>query len=311
MKTAKTVSNRPINGIRDNVGIGYVIVPSNVDKKQYIESCYRKGSLSIALENGGVIDNVLITKSALNEIEFPETFNTLGTILIWIKQPRKNQPIVIGCISKTNEFVNFSKNKSALRRATKDFVSEVLVDAEKGCIVINSNSSVRGGGDIYILSTNKDKTSKLNIIVSSDINVSSKNFTVTNSGKFLIVVKNINEDNKIAQISYEKGVGFTYIDEFGTKAYFAEDIQFIPASKFKVGQGAESAMLTNTFKSILEDVTDILSRLASTCAKITCPDSMGGTGIPNNAADFTTIASDLDQMKEKYDTFLSQINYTD
>lgn len=310
--TKKYTSNRPIGGIKDNAGIGYVIIPRDNDKKQYIEHCFRTGTVSIVLENGGVIDNVLITKNALNEIDFPVSYKAKGSQLIWINQPRKNQPIAIGCISKTNEFVNFNKNKSSLRRSTKNFVSELLVDAENGVVVITSNSSIEGGGDIYIISTNKNKTSKMVLRVSGEINIASTDFFIENSKQIKFTIKDKDVDDEVTELFYEKGKGFSYKDEFGNEHYMNSDnIQFKPNKKFNLGDGNEPMMLSDTFKSIFNDFTDALSKLASQCAIITCPDSMGGTGVPNNASQFTQISSDLNQLKEKYKNFQSQQSFLD
>lgn len=308
----KYKSTRPTSGTKDSAGIGYVIIPAGVDKRKFIDHCFRTGTISLLLENGGVIDEVLISKSVLNEIEFPERFNTKGSLLIWINQPRKLRPIVIGSLSKTNEFVNFNKNKNSLRKSTKNFVGEVLVDAQNGSIIITSNSSIEGGGDIYIISTNKKKNSRFKIQVSGSIDVETPDFTVTSSNKISLVIKNKDEDDTITKIEYEKGIGLSYIDEFGNECSInSNGVNISPSSKFSIGSGEESIMLGDSFKSILEDLTDMLSKLASTCAKIQVGTSMGPSTVPTNAADLTQISQDINDVKKKYPDFLSQISFTD
>lgn len=305
-------STRPASGIKDAAGIGYVIIPAGTDKRKFIDHCFRTGTISLLLENGGVIDNVLVSKSALNEIEFPEKFNTKGSLLIWINQPKKLIPIVIGSLSKTNEFVNFNANKSSLKRSTKNFVSEVLVDAQNGSIIITSNSSIEGGGDIYIISTNKKKNSKFKIQVSGSVEVETPNFITTASNKISLIVKNKDEDDTITKIEYEKGIGFSYSDEFGNEwSVNSDGFNISPSSKFSIGAGDESIMLGNSFKSILEDLTDMISKLASTCAEIQVGTSMGPSTVPTNAADLNQISQDIDSIKKKYPDFLSQIGFTE
>lgn len=306
------VSTQPAPGYRDSAGIGYVIIPSDVDRRRFITQCYRKGTISLLLENGGVLDNVLITKEALKLIDFPEKANTKGSLLVWINQPKKQLPIVIGSLSKTNEFVNFGKNKGSLARYTTNFVSEVLVDADNGTIVITSNSSIEGGGDIYIVSTNKNKTSKLNIQVSGRVDVVTPEFTLTNSKKVSLIIKDKSIDEDITEITYEKGVGLNYKDEFGNEIIANSDgINHSPSSKFTVGEGSESAVLGDTFKEIFEQLTDSITQLASACAKITVNTSMGPSTTPTNATEIVQISSDISNLKKKYSDFLSQINFTD
>lgn len=308
----KYTSTRPASGIKDAAGIGYITIPAGIDKRKFINHCFRTGTISLLLENGGVIDDVLISKSALNEIEFPEKFNKKGSLLIWINQPRKLRPIVIGSLSKTNEFVNFNANKSSLKRATKNFVSEVLVDAQNGSIVITSNSSIEGGGDIYIISTNKKKNSKFKIQVSGSIEVETPDFITTASNKISFVVKNKDEDDTITKIEYEKGVGLSYADEFGNECSAnSGGFNISPSSKFSIGSGEESIMLGDSFKSIFDDLTDMISKLASTCAKIQVGTSMGPSTVPTNATDLTQISQDINDIKKKYPDFLSQTSFTE
>lgn len=293
----KYVSTRGIGGIRDAAGTGYVVIPKDQDIKKFTEYCFRTGTVSLLLENGGVLNNVIISKAALNDIDFPVSFDTLGSQLIWINQPRKNQPIAIGSISKTNEFVNFNKNKSSLRRATNGFVSELLVDAEKGCVIINANSSSESGGDIYIISTNKNKNSKLNVVVSGTINVRSQEFNIESSKKFIFTIKDKNVDNKITELYYEKEKGFSYKDEFGNEAYLDDkNIQFIPKNTFNIGKGKEPIPLGDT----LGDFLDTFIKLVS-AAQVTTV--MGPMPLLNAAV--------IAQMSKIIDSFKSRISNTD
>ena len=297
MKMKKYITTRPVGGIRDNAGTGFVVIPKDQDINSFIESCFRTGSISLLLENGGVINNVLLSKKEIGEIEFPDSYDSFGSQLVWINLPKKNQPIVIGSISKTNEFTSFSKNKSSLRRVTKGFVNEIVVDSEKGCIIINSNSSKETGGDIYIISTNKEKNSSLNIIVSGDINIRSKNTIIENSKKTSFIIKDKNIDENITEISYEKTIGFSYRDEFKNEAYLNNDnIQFKPNSKFNIGGGREPITLANSLGDLLDEfITQVSIATVTTL--------MGPMPLLN--------ASAISALKNKINTIKSKLSNTD
>lgn len=245
----RSVSTRQ-NGARDYCGIGNVIIPRDKDKTKYIESCYRKGTISIVLENGGIVDNVIISKSSIKDLQFPDNYTTLGSQVIWINKPKQNQPLVIGIFSKNNDFINTTQDKDELRKASSKGVYEVIVDSSKGIVIVNSSSTLESGGDIYIISTNKTKTSKLSIKVSGSVSVDTPEFNITNSKKLSLTVIDKTIDENITSIEYEKGVGFTYKDEFGNEVILNKDvIQFKPISKLNIGDGAEPLVLGNTLKS--------------------------------------------------------------
>jgi hypothetical protein len=77
--------NGPISSSQFYVGVqyGYIILPSDVDRTTFIEQCYRWERVSILIERGaGVIHECYITRSALKEIEFPDSTEKLGSC-IW------------------------------------------------------------------------------------------------------------------------------------------------------------------------------------------------------------------------------------
>ena len=55
----KYISTRSSSGVKDNVGVGFVAIPGGVNKKKFIDRCYRTGTISLLLENGGLIDDVI------------------------------------------------------------------------------------------------------------------------------------------------------------------------------------------------------------------------------------------------------------
>lgn len=308
MNNKKSVSNKSLGGRRDSAGIGYVIIPRDKDKKSYVQHCLRTGTISLILENGGIIDNVLITKSALNLIDFPEDYDSLGSMLVWINQPRKLQPIVIGLLSKADEFIDFNKETTGFKRANKNYVGNVLVDANKGVVIINSSSTTETNGDIYIFSYNKNKDSKLKVRVSGSVEVDSQYFNLTNSKKLTLTIKDEEIDKKVTSISYEKTKGFTYKDEFDNEMNFKEDLMEIkPNKSFHIGDGNEPMMLSETFKGIFEDFTDIMSDFSKAVAALTVTITSPGnpSTVPVNVTSFIEITAKLKAIKLKYKNFQS------
>ena len=304
----KYVSTKPISGSRDSAGVGYVTIPEDQITSKYIQHCYRTGTISIALENGGVIDKVIITKSALKDIEFPDSYLGLGTQVFWVNQPRKNIPIVVGCLSKTNELVNYGKDKSTLSKSTIKGVAEISVDSENRVVMINSTSFSEKGGDIYLIASNNTRKSKINIKAVGSVNIESDNFTITNTEKLSFTIKNAGIDDKITQISYEKGGGFSYKDEFGNEFYLNDsNIQFKPSSKFNIGEGKEPLLLGQTTQTELNKDSSIIKEILEV---LKTPILEPGNGNPSAfQAALLNALSNLPT--SNYSDILSQISNTD
>ena len=114
----KTVSTRGISK-RNSAGIGYITLPLDTDRAAYIRSVYRKGAISVTLDEGGTIDDVLITKEAIDKLTFPKSSRELGSLVFWVNIPKKNQPIIVGTLNKANELVNLNENEFSFRRDSK------------------------------------------------------------------------------------------------------------------------------------------------------------------------------------------------
>lgn len=302
------VSTRP-NGVRDYCGIGNAIIPKDKDRDKYIEQCFRRGTVSIVLENGGVIDNVQISKSAIKDLDFPDTYKGLGSQVVWINKPRQNQPIIIGIFNKNNEFVNINEKKDSLRKSSSKGVNEVIVDSNNGIIVVNSSSFVESGGDIYIISTNKKKSSKMSIKVSGSIPIETTDFSVTSANKTSFIIKDATKDDKVTSIIYEKNIGFSYKDEFGNEIYLNKDnIQFKPiGGKFNIGEGTEPMILGSTFQEQVNKDSEIIKVFLQV---LQTPITEPGNGAPS-AFQATLLAALKILQTSDYSNILSKVSNTD
>lgn len=306
-----TLTTRSL-GHRHNAGIGYIYIPSDKDPIKFIEKCFRSGTVSIILENGGLVDNVLVSKSIFNELDFPKKSSELGSMVCWVNKPENNQPIVIASLFKSNELPNLSNGRGSLKKSSISGFAEVSVDAITGNITIISKGNTDKGGDINIINTNKSKSSKLNINVSGDININSNNFQLTNSKKIELIIKDKLVDNNVTSIYYEKTVGFGYIDEFGNQVYINKDnIQLFPNKILNIGSGAEPIPLANTLSDILEKLVDLCSNIADEVSTLKVSTAMGPSSIPINASKLSTISSSLSDLKNQFINFKSKISNTD
>ncbi len=307
----KTVTTKSI-GVRESAGIGYIIIPQDKDIANYVKYCFTSGSVSIALENGGIINNVTITKSALKDIDFPEEKTKLGSMVVWLNRPKTNTPIIVGVITKNNEIVLYDKDTISLKGKSKTGSAEVVVDKKNNNVIINANSLIDEGGNIYIVSNNKAKSSKISISISDLLELICKNASLQVKEKFEIVIKNAELNKLFTKLGYENGVGFSYVDEFQNIIEMNEDnIHFDPNKLFNIGDGNEPITLANTLDDLLGQFIDIVNSFSQEVSKLTVTTAMGPSGAPINLAEFTKVASDLLALKEQFVNFKSKKSFTD
>lgn len=230
MAKRRYVSTRGVPGKRNLAGIGYVVLPLDTDRDAYIREVYRKGSMSVTLDDGGVIDDVLITKEAIGKLQFPNSSTELGSIVFWVNIPKRNQPVIVGTISKNNEFINLNENEFSFKRESKFGFVEVSGNGKNADInfIVNHNQS---RGKINIIASNKAGTAQVNVNVKGDVNVyTSNDINISAEESFNLTV---GDDETIAVINYRKNEGFQYLDEFNNEINISEGEVVIKTSSGK------------------------------------------------------------------------------
>lgn len=214
----RQISQRSVGGRRNPVGIGYVAIPKDIDRDLYVENCFRNGYIAIQTDWGEFFDKVKIDKVAIQNITFPLDSNNLGSLVVWVNYPKHNQPIIVGVISKNDEFLNIVEHQFLLSKESGGTIVEISGDADQGIIFVNINEKSSGG--IFTLNVrNQEGSAKINLHVDGDFNIEAgKKITLFLKDEIDLIVKDpINDPDKETIISYKRGVGFSYKDEFNRR----------------------------------------------------------------------------------------------
>lgn len=257
MAEKKYVSTRPV-GTRNSAGIGYIILPTDKDRDKYIESCYNTGTISVMLEDGGMVDYVSISNHVLNYLEFPKTSEQLGSMLFWVNIPKKNIPVIVAVINKNDEIISIGEHQIIQSKDHKDGYIEISGNAKDGLLNITAKGKKSDKGVLNISVTNVDDTAELNLLVRGTSNIKTigdTNLEVTNKIKIRIFDPDV--DDKETVWYYEKGKGFSYKDEFDNEIEINSDgkINIKPSKQFNLFSGKEPLVKGDTLKSELDKLS--------------------------------------------------------
>lgn len=280
-------------GERYTAGVGYLIVPNDLDRDTYVRYCFNTNTISIALENGGILNNVQCTKSVIQQLEFPLTSKEIGNQVVWVDQEALGYPVIVGVLLRADQVTDLSEHQTSHRRVTENGSSEILVDGKNPFIIINSDSLKDSGGDIYIVSKNTGQTSKININSSGEINLSSQNIQASISNELNVVIRDSLQDDKITTINYTKGKGFNYLDEFDNQIEVIDGKINIVSDNINIGgdNASESILLGDTTVSMIDKILEILGRTQTT--------TLIGPQPLLTAAEFTALRAQLETLKSK------------
>lgn len=309
-------------------GIGYIVVPNNEDRDEYVKRCYRNHTVDIIPGmNYSKTFNIPITIEALERVSFPERTEDLGSTIVWVREDFQNRPVVIGVIKDGSEASQMSSNQRQIIQEYGNQIAQIFFDAKKSLINVHAVGNAGIPAVVNIKSTGSTED-EVNIESNGYFNSNSRveRHTITeryelvlNNGKKDIYKLEINDRKlnivdqwgnsiTLTELSNEITDSFGrtiildkdnahYKDSFENEIILNKDNVKVLCKKFNVGQGKEQMVLGNTLKSLME-------RLIGAIQSIKVPTPNGISGNPINTAQFSAIKSELD-------SFLSKLSNTD
>jgi hypothetical protein len=288
-------------------GVGFIIIPKNVDMDEYKADVYRTGRVSIAGGYGyGDFHNVLVDREVLQRIKFPDRPGMNGSAVVWLNIPKHNEPVIVACLKYEDEYHSIGEQRVRFTRGMNDNLVDLDLDGKTGKITITATAlSKDTASEVEVVLNSKNNDSKFKLRVNGDVLINASGRIVNISDKTIetavckldgtVVARTVLNGNK------EEGTDrFLYEDEFNNSIHINEDniqIKADDSSKINFGEGGEPLVKGNTIKGHLEEIVDALGRL-------TVPTAFGPSGTPINISEFIAV-------KEKFDSFLSQLTNTD
>lgn len=259
-------------------GVGFVVVPSDVNREQYIIDCYRTNTLTINGGKGyGYFSAVHTDVNVMQQISFPIDSENRGTAVIWIKDAISQLPVIVGALRKQNEYYSLAENQYRLKRNNieKTRVVELFIDGDSSALELNIVGDKEEPANVNIKLSSQNKDSIFNLSCDNELSVFSE--------------KSINiESNQSAVVKItEKGKTKTEI------SCNKERVNII-SSEINHNNGEEPMVLGNTLKSILDEIISAVS-------SITVMSSAPGTpsSPPVNMSSFVNIKTKLNTILSK------------
>lgn len=186
MKKKRSVGTQGI-GDRLSAGIGYIILPTDRSRQQFIVQCMNTTTVSILTENSEYLTNVPIDPFVLQQIEWPDedaNEGVYGSVVVWVNIPVHNKPVVVATLNRRDIPSALFEGQFKLNKAFDENFVEITGDAKKGQLAVN----VKGGsGRVDVTVVNEDQTSQLNVHVKGKINVQATDDVEVKSSKIIYV----------------------------------------------------------------------------------------------------------------------------
>lgn len=196
------VSRRIQRSNPEGVGMGYVSIPTNVERDSFVKTCYRRSRVTIITDNGVVINECYILKQALQEIYFPKNIGEKGSCIVYVSSVFHNKPIVIGCL-ETNDISSLLQEKQF--RILKEMNGcQISVQGDPNNNTLNINVSSSFPSKINISSSGNEE-SEINITASGSVNlITDKKSSIISYQDIDISVVDVKKPDDLYKISMNK-----------------------------------------------------------------------------------------------------------
>lgn len=233
------------------VGFGNIIIPAKSPREEFIKKCYNTETVSILTNNGELLNEVRIDRNILQDIEFPEEEQGLGSMLVWVNERTINETIVIAVLSKNNQTQLLNDKEFKLQKETDQGLVYISGRGDKGELYINVETDEDTGGNVFINVVNGSETATFNIDVKGNVNISCDE-TLIEGTKTRISTLDTNGDED----------GYIELDE---------DLNLKPTGNVNLGEASEPIVLGDKNEESLDalldgskDIVDDLKTFANT-----------------------------------------------
>lgn len=268
-------------------GIGYVVIPDNDTRDEYINNCYY--SCTVTIDGGygySYIENVPIPLELLQQIKFPLKEDEVGSRVFWVRENTFNRPVIVGILNNLYEPNGMVAGQNRYVQEINGNVVEIFMDANTAEMNIKVTGSKNNPSKINVIS-NTNEDSEINVTSSGKVKISAKNLIVEAFKDAVFTLKK-NDSKELLKIE-SNDTQLKITDQFDNKVTLKDGEIDVVSDKINHNGGNEPMVLGNTLKESLSNLIDAI-------LSMTMVTPTGASSTPMNAAQFIQIKSQLNNI---------------
>ena len=268
-------------------GIGYVVIPDNDTRDEYINNCYY--SCTVTIDGGygySYIENVPIPLELLQQIKFPLKEDEVGSRVFWVRENTFNRPVIVGILNNLYEPNGMMAGQNRYVQEINGNVVEIFMDANTAEMNIKVTGSKNNPSKINVIS-NTNEDSEINITSSGKVKISAKNLIVEAFKDAVFALKK-NDSKELLKIE-SNDTQLKITDQFDNEVTLKDGEIDVVSDKINHNGGNEPMVLGNTLKESLSNLIDAI-------LSMTMVTPTGASSTPMNAAQFIQIKSQLNNI---------------
>lgn len=291
LEKTQTVSQVPITGF------GHIIVPSDVDRDEYVRFVHKSGQCMVLDNYGALLRNVLIPKGEMQYIRFPEDPTQLGSLIGWMRVKEMNAYAITNVYFDGKELGDSTEHRTVHKKSHNN--RYIVITETTGSDPMRT-VSVRGntegptpgghqidtkGGDGKSTQFTQDLEGRAALRADRSIDLEALESFTVRLGK---------DDEEYGILNITKEGVLSYTDRHDNSFLIQEDkIEIVNGTLIQLGaQGTEFVLKGESLASWLESLCDAI-------VAITVPTNSGPSLTPVNAPVFTALKEQVELLKSQ------------
>lgn len=183
------MNRKEIINSKARIGLGFVIVPTDVDRDSYIVNCFLKETVSFTPEDGGLaFHNAKLVNGLIQDIVFPTEENIFGSTILYLVHPVYRYPIVFGLLDRKEETKLLEWGQFKFSKSYKGAECTILGNGSRGSLLVKVKGNSKYNGRLNVQVIDSENQGKLDLevqgnlsIVTSLISILNKDFEIVTS----------------------------------------------------------------------------------------------------------------------------------
>lgn len=289
MGAGKVEINRGAPSSIGQSGIGFVVVPDENTRIDYIEDCYRTSTVTINGGYGcGYISAVRVIEGVMPLIHFPLSSEKRGSAVFWVRENFNNRPIIVGIIPIDGLANLLTEGQQRIVQQFGKNTVEVFLDAAASTVNIIANGSNDSPANIVIKANSGNTDSNISLETDGKVNITANNIETILSERLSFHLKSENNEELLSLAADKDKVKFS--DQYGNSVTINEDnVNVTVKNEFNVNSGKEPMVLGQT-------LVDLLNEILNAIKQITVITPVGTSSVPVNIASFAAAQQKLNNI---------------
>lgn len=307
--------------------MGNIVLPTEVNREDYIKTCQRTGRVSVYVgSNGAVIHNCLVVDQIFQDLEFPQTTEELGSLVLIVTESYSGWPIIINTLPYGNQTKGYQEHVHRYNYVGDGGVITYEINEKQGTFTLDLGGT--GLSRVIINAKNSENTAEINLNSNGNINiVANKDLNLTTFSHINKQVIDVEEESQVSEIDTptEKTISVGTEDEKTTHTTNSTDytietetVNIKAGTEINLGDGTQPIPLGDNLKSILQTIISNINTLkTATSTALGTPGTAAVGGVPGTCsmsaavAPFNSSTSAITSSSPSLDNLNSELSFTD